>query len=84
MTANIEMRTDANGLEMILLTDPEKYSGSNKGLPVKNILIHAATGEVFHAPPGLHGLSRLSEADCHSARVGREVGLERPVACSAG
>ena len=59
----ITISTDANGREMILLTDESKYGGSKKCLPTQNILVNAATGEFFHAPPGLTGLSRLSEAE---------------------
>ncbi len=59
----IEMTTDKSGREHLVLTDEAKYGKSSKGLPVANILVHARTGECFHAPPGLNGLSRLSEAE---------------------
>ena len=59
----IKISTDKNGREHLVLTDESKYGKSSKGLPVANILVHAITGHVFHAPPGLNGLSRLSEAE---------------------
>ena len=59
----IKIETDQRGQKMILLADGAKYGKSQKCLPVQNILVHAATGEFFHAPPSLTGLSRLSEAE---------------------
>ncbi len=59
----IKIETDQRGQKMILLADEAKYGGSKKCLPVQNILVHAATGEFFHAPPGLTGLSRLGPAE---------------------
>ena len=77
----IKIETDQRGHEMILLADESRYGGSKKGLPVQNILVHAATGEFFHAPPGLTGLSRLSEAEAEMvAHWLREVGgVHEPV-----
>ncbi len=59
----IKIETDQRGHEMILLADESKYGKSEKCHPVQNILVHAATGEFFHAPPGLTGLSRLAPAE---------------------
>ncbi len=59
----IKIETDPRGHEMVLLEDEPKYGASKKCLPVRNILVHAATGEFFHAPPSLTGLSRLAPAE---------------------
>ncbi len=60
---NITVETDKNGQKHLVLTDTEKYGTSKKGLTVANILIQAATGNIFLAPPDLPGLSRLGEPD---------------------
>ncbi len=77
----IKIETDQRGHELILLTDEALYGSSKKCLPVQNILVHAATGEFFHAPPSLTGLSRLSEAEAEMvAHWLREVGgVHEPV-----
>ncbi len=77
----IKIETDQRGHELILLTDEALYGSSKKCLPVQNILVHAATGEFFHAPPSLTGLSRLSEAEAAMIQYWlREVGgVHEPV-----
>lgn len=47
----IEIKTDANGNEVIILTEP------HRGLHTDHIYVRACDGAVFTAPPGL--LSRL-------------------------
>ena len=59
----ITIETDRNGWQMVLLSDEPKYGLSKKCLPVQNILINVSTGHLFHAPPGLTGLSRLGPAE---------------------
>ncbi len=72
---SIKIETDANGCEMILLTDVARFGAGGRGLPVKNILVRACDGAVFAAPPSLHGLSRLGEAEAEMvAHYFREVG----------
>ena len=74
---DIKLKTDANGHEMVLLTDPEKYGPSKKGLHTSHIFLHLASGAVFTAPPSLRGLSRLSEAEVEMVEYWlREKGAE--------
>ncbi len=61
--SEITIETDPRGHEMILLVDEAKYGASKKCLPVQNILVNASTGQFFHAPPSLTGLSRLAPAE---------------------
>ncbi len=77
----IKIETDQRGHEMILLVDESKYGGSKKCLPVQNILVNASTGEFFHAPPSLTGLSRLAPAEAEMIQYWlREVGgVHEPV-----
>ena len=65
---SIKIETDANGCEMIILTDVEKYGKRGRGLPAANILISASDGHVFVARPNLPGLSRLGEVDAELVR----------------
>ena len=60
--SKIEITTDANGCEMILLTDEARFGSGARGLPSKNILIRT-DGKLFSARPDLPGLSPLSDVE---------------------
>ena len=63
MSSKIEVKTDANGLEMILLTDVSRFGSGGRGIPSQNIFVQVSTGKLFSAPPGLPGFSPLSDVE---------------------
>ncbi len=61
--SKIEITTDANGCEMILLTDEPRFGSGARGLPAQHILVRACDGRLFSARPGLPGLQPLSDVE---------------------
>ena len=61
--SKISISTDANGCEMILLTDEPRFGSGARGLPSLNIMIQAATGKMFSARPDLPGFAPLSDVE---------------------
>ena len=61
--SKIEITTDANGCEMILLTDEPRFGSGARGLPSQNILIRCTDGKLFSARPDLPGLQPLSDVE---------------------
>ena len=63
MSSKIEITTDANGCEMILLTDEPRFGSGARGLPSQHIFIRATDGQLFSARPDLPGLAPLSDVE---------------------
>ena len=63
MSSKIEITTDKNGCQMLLLTDEPRFGSGARGLPTKNILIRATDGKLFSARPDLPGLAPLSDVE---------------------